>query len=293
MIFLQTIDPAQKTEEVAKQLASGNSEYLSELARKGVDLAIEGGKSILIAVVIFFVGKLLISFVNRMMDHMMQRRKIEPTIQTFLKSLLNVLMMILLGITVISALGVNTTSFAALLASAGVAVGMALSGNLQNLAGGIVILLFRPYKVGDYIEALGTGGVVNAIQIFHTIILTVDNKKIYLPNGAMSSGNITNFSSEETRRVDFTVGVEYGEDSERVRRVLLELFAAEERILQEPAPVVFLKELAASSVNFTARVWVRTPDYWDVFFEMSERIYCEFNKRGIGFPFQTITLKSK
>lgn len=293
MIFLQTIDPAQKTEEVAKQLASGNSEYLSELARKGVDLAIEGGKSILIAVVIFFVGKLLISFVNRMVDHMMQRRKIEPTIQTFLKSLLNVLMMILLGITVISALGVNTTSFAALLASAGVAVGMALSGNLQNLAGGIVILLFRPYKVGDYIEALGTGGVVNAIQIFHTIILTVDNKKVYLPNGAMSSGNITNFSSEETRRVDFTVGVEYGEDSERVRRVLLELFAADERILQEPAPVVFLKELAASSVNFTARVWVRTPDYWDVFFEMSERIYCEFNKRGIGFPFQTITLKSK
>ena len=293
MIFLQTIDPAQKTEEVAKQLASGNSEYLSELARKGVDLAIEGGKSILIAVVIFFVGKLLISFVNRMVDHMMQRRKIEPTIQTFLKSLLNVLMMILLGITVISALGVNTTSFAALLASAGVAVGMALSGNLQNLAGGIVILLFRPYKVGDYIEALGTGGVVNAIQIFHTIILTVDNKKIYLPNGAMSSGNITNFSSEETRRMDFTVGVEYGEDSERVRRALLEIFAAEERILQEPAPVVFLKELAASSVNFTARVWVRTPDYWDVFFEMSERIYCEFNKRGIGFPFQTITLKSK
>ena len=147
--------------------------------------------------------------------------------------------------------------------------------------------------MGDYIEALGTGGVVNAIQIFHTIILTVDNKKVYLPNGAMSSGNITNFSSEETRRVDFTVGVEYGEDSERVRRVLLELFAADERILQEPAPVVFLKELAASSVNFTARVWVRTPDYWDVFFEMSERIYCEFNKRGIGFPFQTITLKSK
>lgn len=290
MIFLQIIDPAQKTEEVAKQLASGNSEYLSELARKGVDLAIEGGKSILIAVVIFFVGKLLISFVNRMVDHMMQRRKIEPTIQTFLRSLLNVLMMILLGITVISALGVNTTSFAALLASAGVAVGMALSGNLQNLAGGIVILLFRPYKVGDYVEALGTGGVVNAIQIFHTIILTPDNKKIYLPNGAMSSGNITNFSSEETRRIDFNVGVEYGEDSERVRQVLLELFAAEERILQEPAPVVFLKDLGASSVNFTARVWVRTPDYWDVFFAVSERIYSEFNKRGISFPFQTITI---
>ena len=293
MIFLQTIDPAKKTHEVARQLVSGNSEYLNELIKQGIDLAVSAGKSILIAIVIFFVGKLLISFVNRMMDHMMQRRKIEPTIQTFLRSLLNVLMMILLVITVISALGVNTTSFAALLASAGVAVGMALSGNLQNLAGGIVILLFRPYKVGDYIEALGTGGVVNAIQIFHTIILTPDNKKIYLPNGAMSSGNITNFSSEETRRVDFSVGVEYGEDSGKVRQALLEIFAADERILQEPAPVVFLKDLGASSVNFTARVWVKTADYWGVFFDISERIYSDFNKRGIGFPFQTITLKSK
>ena len=290
MIFLQTIDPAQKTQEVARQLVSGNSEYLNELIKQGIDLAVGAGKSILIAIVIFFVGKLLISFVNRMMDHMMQRRKIEPTIQTFLRSLLNVLMMILLVITVISALGVNTTSFAALLASAGVAVGMALSGNLQNLAGGIVILLFRPYKVGDYIEALGTGGVVNAIQIFHTIILTPDNKKIYLPNGAMSSGNITNFSSEETRRVDFSVGVEYGEDSEKVRQALLEIFAADERILQEPAPVVFLKDLGASSVNFTARVWVRTGDYWGVFFDISERIYSGFNRRGISFPFQTITV---
>ena len=290
MIFLQTIDPAQKTQEVAKQLVSGNSEYLNELIKQGIDLAVGAGKSILIAIVIFFVGKLLISFVNRMMDHMMQRRKIEPTIQTFLRSLLNVLMMILLVITVISALGVNTTSFAALLASAGVAVGMALSGNLQNLAGGIVILLFRPYKVGDYIEALGTGGVVNAIQIFHTIILTPDNKKIYLPNGAMSSGNITNFSSEETRRVDFSVGVEYGEGSEKVRQALLEIFAADERILQEPAPVVFLKDLGASSVNFTARVWVKTADYWGVFFDISERIYSDFNKRGISFPFQTITV---
>lgn len=290
MIFLQTIDPAQKTGEVAKQLVSGNSEYVNELIKQGIDLAVDAGKSILIAIVIFFVGKLLISFVNRMVDHMMQRRKIEPTIQTFLRSLLNVLMMILLVITVISALGVNTTSFAALLASAGVAVGMALSGNLQNLAGGIVILLFRPYKVGDYIEALGTGGVVNAIQIFHTIILTPDNKRIFLPNGAMSSGNITNFSSEETRRVDFSVAVEYGEDSEKVRQALLELFAADERILQEPAPVVFLKDLGASSVNFTARVWVKTADYWGVFFDVSERIYSDFNRRGISFPFQTITV---
>lgn len=290
MMFLQIADPAAKTQEVARQLVSGNSDYLGELVRHGIDLGVQAGKSILIATIIFFVGKGIISLVNRMMDHMMQRRKIEPTIQTFLRSLLNVLMMILLLISVISALGVNTTSFAALLASAGVAIGMALSGNLQNLAGGIVILFFRPYKVGDYIEAQGTGGIVSAIQIFHTIILTPDNKRIYLPNGAMSSGNITNFSSEETRRIDFTIGVEYGQDSDRVRQALQEVFASDPRILQTPEPVVFLKEFAASSVDFTARVWVGTPDYWPVYFDINEKIYTRFNALGISFPFPTVTV---
>lgn len=289
-MFLQIIEPVKKTEEVARQLVNGNSDYINGLLRQGVDLTVQAGKSILLALVIFFVGKGLISLVNRMLDHMMQRRKIEPTIQTFFRSFLNVLMMILLVISVISALGVNTTSFAALLASAGVAVGMALSGNLQNFAGGIVILFFRPYKVGDYIEALGTGGTVTAIHIFHTIILTPDNKKIYLPNGAMSSGNITNFSSEETRRIDFTIGVEYGQDSDQVHQVLMEIFASDQRILQTPEPVVLLKEFAASSVNFTARVWVSTPDYWNVYFDTNEKIYARFNQLGISFPFPTVTV---
>ena len=221
---------------------------------------------------------------------MMERRKMDPTIRSFLTSLVNIVLLTLLIISVVSALGVNTTSFAALLASAGVAVGMALSGNLQNLAGGIVILLFRPFKVGDYIEAQGVGGTVSEIQIFHTILTTPDNKKLFLPNGVLSSGNIANYSKEPLRRVDFTVSIEYGEDTDKVRSVLLELLSADERILKDPAPFVALGSLADSSVNMTVRVWVNSADYWNVYFQTNETIYKEFNKRGINFPFPQLTV---
>lgn len=268
----------------------GNSEYIKDLIDKGIDLGVEAGKSILIAIIIYFVGKALISLVNRMIRGVMDRRKVDPAIQSFLGSLVNILLMILLAISVVSALGVNTTSFAALLASAGVAVGMALSGNLQNLAGGIVILLFRPFKVGDYIEAQGTGGTVSEIQIFHTILTTPDNKKIYLPNGALSSGNITNYSKEPLRRVDFTVAVEYGEDIDKVRKALKDILDKDARVLQEPAPVIVLGALADSSVNMTVRVWVKSEDYWSVFFETNETIYNEFNRLGINFPYPQLTI---
>jgi small conductance mechanosensitive channel len=267
-----------------------NSESMQALVEKGMDLGIEAGKSIIVAVVIYFVGKALITLVNRMLSGVMERRKVDPAIQSFAKSLVNILMMILLVISVVSALGVNTTSFAALLASGGVAVGMALSGNLQNLAGGIVILLFRPFKVGDYIEAQGTGGTVSEIQIFHTILTTPDNKKIFLPNGALSSGNITNYSKESLRRVDFTVSVEYGEDIDKVRKVLKDILDKDARVLQEPAPVIVLGALAESSVNMTVRVWVKSEDYWNVFFQTNETIYNEFNRQGINFPYPQLTI---
>ena len=267
-----------------------NGEYIQDLIAKGIDLGIEAGKSIIVAIIIYIVGKALISLINRMMAGMMERRKVDPTIQTFLTSLVNIVLLILLIISVVGALGVNTTSFAALLASAGVAVGMALSGNLQNLAGGIVILLFRPFKVGDYIEAQGTGGTVSEIQIFHTILTSPDNKKLFLPNGVLSSGNITNFSREPQRRVDFTVSIEYGEDTDRVRQVLLDILAGDERILRDPAPFVALGALAGSSVNMTVRVWVNSGDYWSVYFQTNEAIYKEFNRQGINFPFPQLTV---
>lgn len=268
----------------------GNSEYIRDLIDKGIDLGVEAGKSIIIAIIIYFVGKALISLVNRMLRGVMDRRKVDPAIRSFLGSLVNILLMILLAISVVSALGVNTTSFAALLASGGVAVGMALSGNLQNLAGGIVILLFRPFKVGDYIEAQGTGGTVGEIQIFHTILTTPDNKKIYLPNGALSSGNITNYSKEPLRRVDFTVAVEYGEDIDKVRKALKDILDKDARVLQEPAPVIVLGALADSSVNMTVRVWLKSEDYWNVFFHTNETIYHEFNRLGINFPYPQLTI---
>lgn len=267
-----------------------NTDYIHELIDKGIDLGIEAGKSIIIAVIIYFVGKALISLINSMLGKMLDRKKVDPTIQTFLKSLVNILLMILLVISVVSALGVNTTSFAALLASAGVAVGMALSGNLQNLAGGIVVLLFRPFKVGDYIEAQGTAGIVSEIQIFHTILTTPDNKKIFLPNGALSSGNITNYSKEPLRRVDFSVAIEYGENIDNVRKVLTELVSKDERVLHDPAPFVALGGFSDSSVNMTVRVWVKSEDYWDVFFQTNENIYEEFHRQGIKFPYPQLTI---
>lgn len=266
------------------------AEYIQELITKGLNFCVESGKSIIIAILIYIVGKALIMLANRMLQKMLNRKHIDPTIQTFLKSLVNILLMVLLIISVVSALGINTTSFAALLASAGVAVGMALSGNLQNLAGGIVVLLFRPFKVGDYIEAQGVGGSVQEIQIFHTILNTPDNKKIYLPNGSLSSGNIVNYSKEPTRRVDFTICIDYGESIDKVRAVLKEIITNDQRVLTTPQPVIALNALADSSVNIALRVWVKSEDYWAVYWETNEKIYNEFNRRGINFPFPQLTV---
>lgn len=280
-------EPIKMGEEAAKALQSGE---LNQLIEQSITLGVEIGKSILLAVAIFVIGRYAIKFVNKIIAQMLERRNVEPTIQSFLKSFINILLTTLLIVTVVSALGVNTTSFAALLASAGVAVGMALSGNLQNLAGGIILLLFKPYKVGDYIDAQGVSGTVKAIQIFHTIITTVDNKEIYIPNGALSSGNVVNYSKNEMRRVDFCIGVEYGTETEKVKATVMDIINADSRIMKDPAPFIALSELADSSVNFTIRVWVNAADYWNVYFEMNEKIYAEFNKAGISFPFPQLQI---
>ena len=286
MIILQA-DPTLAATEAVKALEKGE---LSQVLQQVTTLCIEAGKSILLAILIFVVGRYLIKFINKMIGRMMERKKVEPTIQSFLKSFINVLLTILLIITTVSALGVNTTSFAALLASAGVAVGMALSGNLQNLAGGIILLLFKPYKVGDYIEAQGVSGTVKEIQIFHTIILTVDNKQVYVPNGALSSGSVINYSSEPLRRVDITVGVEYGTEVEVVKQALEDIIKADDRILTDPEPFVALGNLSASSIDFTVRTWVKGADYWPVYFDLTRNVYEEFNRRGIGFPFPQVQI---
>ena len=265
--------------------------HIEQLIQQGITFCVEAGKSILVALLIYIVGRFLVSLLNKLLTKALERRNIDPTIKTFLQSFVNILLTVLLIVAVVSALGINTTSFAALLASVGVAAGMALSGNLSNFAGGLIILLLKPFKVGDYVEAQNMAGIVDGIQIFHTVLRTVDNKVIYLPNGALSGGNIVNYSQQTHRRVDIPVSVEYGQDVEQVRQVLLELFKQDERILNEPAaPFVALSKLGDSSVDLTIRLWVKASDYWDVFFQTQERIYTEFNKRGISFPFPQITV---
>ena len=285
--FLSIEGAAEQTAEIVKNVQNVN---LEQVIQQIITFCVDAGKSILLAAVIFIAGRFLISVINRLVAQMMERRKIDATIQSFLRSFINILLTILLLISVVSALGVNTTSFAALLASAGVAVGMALSGNLQNRAGGLIILLFKPYKVGDYVDAQGVSGTVKEIQIFHTVLVTPDNKIIYVPNGSLSSGSVTNYSLSQLRRVDWTVGVEYGTEIEKVRQTVLDLIKKDGRILTEPAPFIALSALADSSVNITIRVWVKNEDYWGVFFDMNQNIYEVFNREGISFPFPQVTV---
>lgn len=257
-----------------------------------IDSGISAGKHIIAAVVIFIVGRFLIKLINRLVASILQRRHIEISVQTFLSSLVNIILTILLIITVIGALGVNTTSFAALIASAGVAIGMALSGNLQNFAGGLIILLFKPYRVGDFIDVCGVQGTVSAVQIFHTILLTPDNKAVYLPNGSTSSSTITNYSREDKRRIEWTFGIDYGEDVGRARTAILSVITADARILPDPAPFVAVGGLSDSSVDIIVRVWVPTEEYWNVYFDMHQRVYETFNEQKINFPYpqQTVHL---
>ena len=276
--------------EQAVQPATEHLGKVEQLIQKLLDWGLNAGGHLLGAILIFIIGRFLISFLNRMLARILAKRRVDAGIQSFTKSLVNILLTVLLIVAIVNKLGVETTSFAALLASAGVAVGMALSGNLQNFAGGLIVLLFRPYKVGDWIESQGESGTVREIQIFHTILTTADNKVVYIPNGALSSGTIVNYSREDTRRVEWVIGVEYGENFDKVEEVTRRLIADDKRILDTPAPYIALQTLDASSVNVVIRVWVKSPDYWDVYFDMNRTIYATFNKEGIGFPFPQLTI---
>lgn len=263
------------------------SRVLDSLVEQGAAL----GWTLIKALLVFIVGRFLISLINKLVQRVLLKRKIDPSIKTFVGSLIHIILMILLIISVVGALGVQTASFAALLASAGVAIGMALSGNLSNFAGGLIILIFKPYKVGDFIEAQNLSGTVREIQIFHTVLTTTDNKVIYIPNGSLSSSAVVNYSYQEVRRVDWTFGVEYGTDYAKVKGVLEDILAKDERILQEPAaPFVAMSQLADSSVNYVVRVWVKSPDYWNVYYDITRTVYERFNAEGIGFPFPQLTI---
>ncbi len=296
LLFFQAAQQVADSLQVAADKldqAIAQADGLDKLAlvtQQLIDSGIQAGGHILKAVIVFLVGRFLIRMLNRLVKRLMDKRNVDISIKTFVRSLVNILLTVLLIVSVVGALGVETTSFAALLASAGVAVGMALSGNLQNFAGGLVILLFKPYKVGDWIDAQNVSGTVKEIQIFHTILTTADNKLIYVPNGALSSGVVTNYSNQTTRRVEWIVGVDYGEDYNKVEKVVREVLATDKRILDDPAPFIALHALDASSVNVVVRVWVNSADYWGVYFDINKAIYATFNEQGINFPFPQLTV---
>lgn len=264
--------------------ASGSK--LEQALEKLVDFGMDAGKDIFVAILIYSVGRFIIKQISVLIAKVLEKRKIETSVQTFLKSLVKILLNMVLAFAIISKLGVETTSFAALLASAGVAVGMALSGNLSNFAGGLIILVFKPFNI----DGPGVSGTIKEIQIFHTILSTLDNRMIYVPNGMLSGNAVINYSKQEMRRVEWVFGVEYGEDVQRVRTVLQRIIYADKRILDTPAPIIVLGSLSASSVDITVRVWVKTADYWNVLYDINEIVYTTFNKEGIGFPFPQLTV---
>jgi len=270
----------------------------SELLADLTDKLVQFGLKLLGALLIFIIGGWIIKWVKKLLKRLFERKDYEPAVESFVLSLVTVLMWIIVIAIAIGALGVETTSIAALLAAGGVAIGMALSGTVQNFAGGVMILAFKPFKAGDYIEAQGFAGTVSEVSIVSTKIITVDNRVIVLPNGSLSNGVINNYSKLDWRRVDLTVSVEYGADAEEVKKALLEIASSNPLILNAaqgaPAdPFVGIAKLNSSSVDFTYRLWVKTPDYWSVYFDINEKVYKELPERGIGFPFPQVSVHMK
>lgn len=250
------------------------------------EMIVEYGMKLVGAILTLVIGLWILKGINKAFSRMLEKRNVDPSLSPFLKSLVSNILRVLLFIVVLGMLGIQMTSFVAILGAAGLAVGLALSGTLSNFAGGVILLLLKPFKVGDWIEAQGFSGTVSAIQIFYTILKTPDNKTIIIPNGDLSTGALVNYSTESKRRVDWSFGIAYGDDIEKARQILLSILNADERILKEPAePFVKVSELADSSVNLATRVWVNAPDFWDVKMETMEKVYNEFNAKGINIPF--------
>ncbi len=256
-----------------------------EILKQLTEIAIEYGPKLIGAILVWFIGLWIIKFLIKGFDKLLNKRKIDASLKPFLHSLISTIFKTLLVISVLGMLGIEMTSFIAILGAAGLAVGMALSGTLQNFAGGVMILIFKPFKVGDYIDAQGYSGTVKEIQIFNTILKTPDNKTIYIPNGGLSTSSLTNYSNEPQRRIDWTFGIGYGDSIDKAKQTLMELINTDERILKTPEPFVAVSELADSSVNFAVRVWVKGEDYWSVFFDMNEKVYNKFNEVGLNIPY--------
>jgi small conductance mechanosensitive channel len=279
--------PAADAAEVVDvtEIIPTSVEEVSQLWMQVQDLFTVWGLKVIAAIAIFIIGRWIAKLVRRGVRRMMEKANADPIIIGFVGSIAYIALLAFVVVAALGQLGIQTTSFIAILGAAGLAIGLALQGSLANFAAGFLMIIFRPFKVGDFIEGAGVAGVVQAIQIFTTTLKTGDNKTIIIPNAKLSGDNIINYSAQETRRVDMTVGVAYDADLAKVKEVLNDILSKDERILSDPAPLVAVAELADSSVNLVARVWVNTADYWGVKFDATETIKNRFDAEGIGIPF--------
>ena len=320
-ILLQTTAPTPEEIEARRDSLRAGARMMLETAKNDPqtfwhevgEAVLQFGIKVLAALLLFVIGMLLIRWVKSILNRVFTRRKTEPTIASFISSFVSISLTVLLVVITVSTLGVNTTSLAALLAAGGMAIGMALSGTVQNFAGGLMLLAFKPFKAGDFIEAQGTSGKVVEVNITATKVLTVDNRVVILPNGALSNGVINNFNGRPLRRVEWNVSVSYGVDAAACKETILAILRNEDKVLQEdtdmkklykelnisayqlstvnyrmdaiPAPFVALKSLNENDITFVVRAWVRADDYWEVFFRIQERFYTELPKKGFTFAY--------
>ena len=301
--ILQTLVQEEQVENLADTLKVEGGKLLTNVVNdpRGVlhdllDKAIDFGLKVLGALAIYIIGAWLIRRIKKLLLKIFEKRKTEKTIVSFVLSLVTLLLTVLLIVITVSALGINTSSFAALLAAVGVALGMALSGTVQNFAGGIIILAFKPFKAGDYIEAQGFGGFVKEVNILNTRLITRDNKEVVLANGTLSNGNVINYSTRPIRRVDRTINVAYGTNAQECIDALVAIMKEDPRILDSSTPgaadpFAGLEAQNSSDISFTVRAWVKTPDYWDVFFDLNQRMYTELPAKGIHFAYPHLDVK--
>ena len=262
-----------------------NPENLGKYADQAVEYISLYGLNILAAIAIFIIGKIVARSITKLVQKAMSKNKVDQTLVSFIGNIVYGLLLTFVVIASLNKLGIETTSLAAIIAAAGLAIGLALQGSLSNLAAGVMIILFRPLKIGDFVEAGGVSGVVEDISIFTTRMKTGDNKVIIVPNSSVTGGAITNYSMNDTRRVDLVFGCGYDDDIKKVKEVLNRIVNEDERILKDPAPTIAVSELADSSVNFVVRPWVATGDYWGVKFDLTEKVKLEFDKEGIAIPY--------
>lgn len=281
----ETATHAEPIDVVAQVGELMDPEKSSQLLQAGIDLALYYGPKLLAAIVIFFVGKMIASWVKKLVGRIMGKGSVDPLIIGFTSSIVYIGMMVFVVMATLGQIGIQTTSFIAVLGAAGLAIGLALQGSLSNFAAGFLLIMFRPFKVGDFIEAAGVTGKVNVIQIFTTTLTTPDNKTIIVPNAKLGGDNIINYSTQATRRVDMTVGVSYDADLKQVRNILEDIITADTRVLQDPTHQIVVGELADSSVNFYIRAWVNSADYWDVYYDANESVKQRLDEAGIGIPF--------